>query len=433
MLKVNELFAGIGAWRKALDRLGIDYEVVGISEIDCWAIQSYNAIFGETRNYGDIRNIPKLDYADLWVYSSPCQDISIAGLQKGIGKDTRSGLIYEVGRLLKVAESNVELPKYLILENVRNLVGKKFKPEFDRWNISLSDIGYNTYFKVLNAKKYGIPQNRERVFAISIRKDIDTGYTFPEEVPLMVKLKDLLQDDVDEKFYVPENRASKLIETLNFKDVSSAVRIGGRQTYDKKHGWDLVKVREATKQGYSIAKAGDSINLEQPNSKTRRGRVGKEVAQTLTTAPQMAVICASRGRNPDNPSDRTTGCPTEQRLELNMTGCSNTITSVQKDNLVLENRLIRVGDLRPKGAQDSRVYSTQGISPALVLSHPPHVQENIRIRRLTPLECWRLMDFDDEDFNKAKASGVSDTQLYKQAGNAIVVRVVEKVLENLLK
>lgn len=433
MLKVNELFAGIGAWRKALDRLGIDYEVVGISEIDCWAIQSYNAIFGETRNYGDIRNIPKLDYADLWVYSSPCQDISIAGLQKGIGKETRSGLIYEVGRLLKVAESNAELPKYLILENVRNLVGKKFKPEFDRWNLSLSDIGYNTYFKVLNAKKYGIPQNRERVFAISIRKDIDTGYTFPEEVPLTVKLKDLLQNDVDEKFYVPESRASKLIETLNFKDVSSAVRIGGRQTYDKKHGWDLVKVREATKQGYSIARAGDSINLEQPNSKTRRGRVGKEVAQTLTTSPQMAVICASRGRNPDNPSDRTTGCPTEQRLELNMTGCSNTITSVQKDNLVLENRLIRVGDLRPKGAQDSRVYSPQGISPALVLSHPPHVQENIRIRRLTPLECWRLMDFDDEDFNKAKASGVSDTQLYKQAGNAIVVRVVEKVLENLLK
>ena len=132
MVKVNELFAGIGAFRKALERLGIPHEVVGISEIDKYAIQSYEAIYGATRNYGDISKVSRLDYADLWTYGFPCQDISVSGLQKGIVKnETRSGLLYEVQRLLSVAVMYGELPKYLILENVKNLVGKKFKADFD--------------------------------------------------------------------------------------------------------------------------------------------------------------------------------------------------------------------------------------------------------------------------------------------------------------
>lgn len=270
MLKVNELFAGIGAWRKALNRLGIDYELVGISEIDRYAIQSYNAIFGKTHNYGDIRTIPQLDYADLWVYSSPCQDISVAGLQQGINKDTRSGLIYEVGRLLTRASETDTLPKYLILENVKNLVGKKFLPTFNEWTDFLKSYGYNTYFKVLNAKNYGIPQNRERVFAVSIRKDIDNGFEFPKEIPLKIKLKELLEPYVDEKFYISQDKVEKLIRSLD--EVQ------------------LLQVFEATKKGYSLAQTGDSINLEHPNSKTRRGRVGHEVAQTLTTSPQQAVV-----------------------------------------------------------------------------------------------------------------------------------------------
>lgn len=205
MLTVNELFAGIGAFRKALIRLGIPHEVVGISEIDKYAIKSYNAIYGETRNYGDISKVERLDYADLWTYGFPCQDISLAGQLKGIVKgETRSGLLYEVQRLLAQAQSDDALPKYLIMENVKNLVGKKFRPDFEGWLKWLDELGYNNYWKVLNAVDYGIPQNRERVFCISIRKDIDTGYTFPSPIESDTVLMDKLEpvEDIDEKYFL---------------------------------------------------------------------------------------------------------------------------------------------------------------------------------------------------------------------------------------
>lgn len=163
MLKVNELFTGIGAFRKALINLGIEHEIVGISEIDKYAIQSYTAMYGDTRNYGDISKVNKLDYADLWTYGFPCQDISLAGHKKGIVKgETRSGLLYEVERLLLKSKADNELPKYLIMENVKNLVGKQFKADFDRWLSFLESLGYTNYWQVLNAKDYGIPQQRER-------------------------------------------------------------------------------------------------------------------------------------------------------------------------------------------------------------------------------------------------------------------------------
>lgn len=205
MLTVNELFAGIGAFRKALIRLGIPHEVVGISEIDKYAIKSYNAIYGETRNYGDISKVERLDYADLWTYGFPYQDISLAGQLKGIVKgETRSGLLYEVQRLLAQAQSDDALPKYLIMENVKNLVGKKFRPDFEGWLGWLDELGYNNYWKVLNAVDYGIPQNRERVFCISIRKDIDTGYTFPSPIESDTVLMDKLEpvEDIDEKYFL---------------------------------------------------------------------------------------------------------------------------------------------------------------------------------------------------------------------------------------
>jgi len=163
MITVNELFAGIGAFRKALMRANIPFEIVGISEIDPYAIKSYEAIYGDTYNYGDISKIDKLKYADLWTYGFPCQDISIAGLKKGmIHGETRSGLLYEVQRLLCIAKDQGELPKYLILENVKNLVGKKFKQQFESWLEWLDALGYNSYYQVMDACDYGIPQHRER-------------------------------------------------------------------------------------------------------------------------------------------------------------------------------------------------------------------------------------------------------------------------------
>lgn len=203
MIKVNELFAGIGAFRKALQRIGIQHEIVGISEIDKFAIKSYEAIYGSTRNYGDISKVEKLDYADLWTYGFPCQDISVAGKQAGIIKgETRSGLLYEVKRLLDVSAENGELPKWLIMENVKALCGKRFKAQFDEWLQVLDGMGFNNYWKVMNAKDYGIPQNRERVFAVSIRKDIDKGYNFPLPVDLEKNMGDFLEKNVPEKYYI---------------------------------------------------------------------------------------------------------------------------------------------------------------------------------------------------------------------------------------
>ena len=206
MLTVNELFAGIGAFRKALVNLNIPHEIVGISEIDKFAIKSYEAMYDETRNYGDISKIDKLDYADLWTYGFPCQDLSLAGKQRGMIKgETRSGLLYEVQRLLGISATYDELPKYLIMENVKPLVGKKFLPQFNEWLDWLFDTGYNTYWKILNAADYGMPQKRERVIAVSIRRDIDKGFEFPKPIPLQLKMVDMLEDNVDEKYYIKDS------------------------------------------------------------------------------------------------------------------------------------------------------------------------------------------------------------------------------------
>ena len=214
-LKVNELFSGIGAQAKALERLGIDHEIVGISDIDKYANQSYGAIHGKVHQYGDISKVERLEYADLWTYSSPCQDFSVSGKQKGLidenGNKTRSGLLLEIQRLLGVAKEEGTLPKYLLLENVKNLVGKKFKPDFDKCLQTLDELGYNTYWKVLNAKDYGVPQNRERVFVVSIRKDLSQTFTFPEKEPLRKRLADVFEPEVDEKYYITDEKAQKLL------------------------------------------------------------------------------------------------------------------------------------------------------------------------------------------------------------------------------
>ena len=143
-LRLIELFAGIGSQTQALTNIGVPHTVVGISEIDKYAIQSYKAMHGDVTNFGDIREIKSLPDADLWTYSFPCQDISVAGKGAGIKEGTRSGLLFEVERLLITASKNGNLPKFLLLENVKNLVSKKFKADFDRWLAFLKSLGYST-------------------------------------------------------------------------------------------------------------------------------------------------------------------------------------------------------------------------------------------------------------------------------------------------
>jgi len=346
---------------------------------------------------------------------------------------TRSGLLGQVQRLLTVSYKDGTLPKYLLLENVKNLVGKKFKPQFDAWVNWLDLIGYKTYYKVLNAKHYGIPQNRERIFAVSIRKDVDDGeFKFPDKISLMTRLKDVLEKDVDEKYYLPDERIEKI---LNSTFVQEKKRI---QTTDV---CDTLLARDW--------KDPKCVPVEEP------------------------FVVASRGRNPDNPSDRTTGAPTEQRLEPNFSGCTNTLTSVQKDNYVAEpiiyddynsrissdqdaintltcncgasaerngvkiiEKVAIVEDQFP-GSRDARIY--ENYSPTLrrncggleVANGKAIDNIRWRIRKLTTKESWRLMGFSDSDHDLA-AKYVSASALYKQAGNSICTCCLISIFSSLL-
>ena len=535
MIKVLSLFSGIGAFERAFCRIGLEWELVNYCEIDRWASLSYSMVnqCDESLNLRDVRTVTaetvRDRQVDLITYGFPCQDISIAGKQQGFvndsGESTRSGLFFEALRIIKELR-----PRYAIAENVKALTSTKFKNEFATVLSSLEEAGYNNYWRVLNAKDYGIPQNRERVFIVSIRKDVDEGdFQFPDKEPLMLRLRDVLEpaESVDEKYYLS----------------------------------------------------------------TEREGVRKLIAELESRYPLnccTAVCVASRGRNPANPSDRTTGSPTEQRLEPNSDGCTNTLTTVQKDNLLLvaepsvlryerteyakeirtayekgeveERRcnmrqlsprpdgisntpsIIQVGNIvkdpnrdsqtgriydpsvlaptlntfaeakividgltrdvqcqrarvfnpnglsatiattdykeppqisvigRLKGGEKGRVVDRDGIGytltateykdplkiaePVIVGSMQAHAAVKtdgicptlteamgmgggqvpvhtygVRIRKLTPRECWRLMGFEDADFDRVR--GISNSQLYKQAGNSIVVNVLEALLMQL--
>lgn len=215
MLKLLSLFTGIGAFEKALENLGINYELVGFSEIDKFAIKSYCTIHNlpEYKNLGDVSKIEidKIPDFDLLTWGFPCQDISIAGRMKGIKEGTRSRLYYEGYKILKAKRPGIS-----IIENVKNLTSKRFKEQFETILKDIEELGYNNYWQVLNAKNYSVPQNRERIFIVSIRKDIDkNNFVFPSPVELKLKLKDLLEDTVDDKFYLTENGIGRLIKKNN--------------------------------------------------------------------------------------------------------------------------------------------------------------------------------------------------------------------------
>lgn len=607
-LKLIELFAGIGSQTQALTNIGVPHTIVGISEIDKYAIKSYEALHGKVHNFGDIRKIKALPKADLWTYSFPCQDISVAGRGAGIREGTRSGLLFEVERLLTTANEEGTLPKYLLLENVKNLVSKRFKADFDRWLYFLSSLGYTNYWQILNAKDYGIPQNRERVFCVSIRGE-HKPFVFPEKQELKLRLRDMIDDEVDEKFYLKESTIRSIV-TSTFNSRRDSIKRGDEvantilqrdykgpqcvqvgevvgEKWDKMHdisrrvyepngiaptvhcaqgGNTELKIAENFVIGglqahqtprtdgispaltEAMGKGGGQtpIIIDTKESKDERffkqavetvlendcevgdtvdafnKKVNKSgVCPTITTRPEgfktailpivegdedSPLIGAMRGRNPENPSDRTAGIPTEQRLEINEKGLCNTLTSVQKDNLVVqkkrgskqyvarrykefiaENGYIpenfvaynkqEVGDVAP--TLTGQCSCPSGSSAVLMLEEPVQVKvatkqgyeeaergdfinltypgsktkrgrvgkgvahtltcgdgnavvtENIRIRKLTPRECLRLMGWKDEQIDRIDAVKISGTQQYRQAGNGIVVQVLEEIFKAL--
>lgn len=211
-LRVFEAFAGYGSQSMALRNIGVNHEVVGISEIDKYAIMGYNATHPKTENFGDICTIDwsQVPYFDLFTYSFPCTDISNAGAQAGFeeGSGTRSSLLWECRKAIATRR-----PKYLLMENVKAITSKKFLPGLHKWMDFLSAYGYTNFIKVLNAKDYGVPQNRERCFLVSILGE--AWYDFPQPIPLEKKLKDVLEEQVDEKYYLDQERVDKFIAELS--------------------------------------------------------------------------------------------------------------------------------------------------------------------------------------------------------------------------
>lgn len=378
-LRVFEAFSGIGAQRKALERLGIDHNVIAISEIDKYAIKSYEAVHGKTNNLGDISKLEVEDIPDhdLFTYSFPCTDISSAGLQKGFGEGsgTRSSLLWECKKVIEGKK-----PKYLLMENVKALVSKKFKPTFDKWCQWLESQGYTNYWQVLNAKDYGIPQNRERVFMISIL-GAHEPYIFPEKQELHIRLKDVLEKEVDSKFYLSEEKVSKLVSRFDLKDESFL--LGGEQ------------------KNQSIKKDGISTTLT-----SSMGTGGGHIPMVNRIGNGIAVgyIPASDGKKHQ----------------------SNTVYAIDNVSPATQATDYK-SPIKILIKNATKAGGGSGNIPKVINNDELPI-----IRKLTPKECWRLMGFDDSDFEKAEQVN-SNTQLYKQAGNSIVVNCLEGIFYELFK
>lgn len=439
MIKVGSDFSGIGAFNQALIRLGIEYKELFACDMDKYARQTFIHNYGEPEYYPTNvydREIPN-ESLDIYMTSPPCQAFSLAG--KRLGKEDKRGILFFNSH--EFIQKNK--PRYFIFENVKGLLSDNGGKTFSEWVNLLGGksingnpvifpyddaVPYHLYYKVLNAKHHGVPQNRERVFLIGIRDDQDNNFRFPVEEQLTKRLKDVLEDEVDEKYFLSEAAINKCLKSqanenmlnqdipeksrcivagyykqpfdgqylnvTNFQgnDISNTIRTGGKGSMSDKHNWDTIKIKSATSKGYEEATEGDSINLSVPNSETRRGRVGKGVAQTLDTGCNQVVVYNDK--------------------RLNQT--------INKNQL-------------PNGKPmmlDTYNQSIHEECPTLKASHAQSndrkLWDGYKIRRLTPRECFRLMDFPD-----TFTWPVSDSQAYKQAGNSIVVNVLYKIIKNL--
>ena len=399
MLRVFEAFAGYGSQSIALRNLGVEYEVVAISEIDKYAIKAYETIHGPTNNLGDICKIDPNDIPDhdLFTYSFPCQDLSVAGKRAGLGKGTSSGLLYECEKVIEAKK-----PKYLLLENVKNLVGKKFKSQFEEWLSYLENLGYMNYWQVLNAKDYGVPQNRERVFVVSILGD-HKPYKFANKIPLDKCIADILEDEVDEKYYLSEEIQNRF-----------APFTANRQPKILEHKiYQNVKVRK-----YDVNI--DELKKTLKNAKNKSGLTIKDISSKLDVSKTTAEHWFR--------SDNCFSIP-DENIWLRLKKLLG-ITTDKFDKSIME------FEIKPNEYDMSnRVYGANGISPTLTASGESGAKKIIgrdfRIRKLTPRECFRLMGMRDDDIDKIQAAGISNTQQYKMAGNSIVVNVLEAIFKNL--
>lgn len=405
-LKVIELFGGIGACSKALENLGIDYEIADYVEIDKYAVASFNAMHGTNYEPQDICKWDKDIEADLIMHGSPCQDFSLAGKQAGGDKDsgTRSSLMYETLRIVEKIK-----PKYVIWENVKNLVSKKHIHNFEAYLEQMDALGYNNYWKVLNAKNYGIPQNRERVYTVSIRKDINKTFEFPEGEELKIKLKDMLEDNVDEKYYLSE----KMINYI------SATGTANFNNHDSKINLDVA--RPLTTDPNKRAGTTNYLSEELPDNCDLQVVRKYGVFDNEKQKHQAGSVYDDNGLAPT--LDTMQGGYRQPCIEIKNATKKGYLEAYEGDGVDISSRMkYHRGNVQPQSIQT--IDCTGGEGHGVVMP-------GLRIRKLTPKECWRLMGFDDESFEKAQPHN-SNAQLYKQAGNSIVVNVLMAIFKNLL-
>ena len=376
-MKVGTFFSGVGSPEQAFKNLGIEHEIEFACEIDKYAKETYLKNFKPKLFAEDITTLDmkKLPYVDLLVFGFPCQAFSMAGKRKGFD-DTRGTLFYDALRYLKEHK-----PRYFIAENVKGLLshdsGKTFQTIIDclalTTNTQMSlmpfdNLGYHIYYKVLNTKDFGIPQNRERIFIVGIRDDADNNFRFPKPFHLDKKLKDVLENEVDDKYYLSDKMISGIFKSnfqerkpININKISKCLKVGG----------DLPCFEVI------------SHSLHPRSSTTGKGGSGHLSKQDgtsycLDTGNAQAIEikgAALRGRGYG------------KELEVRKDDLANSITTVQSDSIIKHNK----------------------------------------IRRLTPIECERLQGFPD-NFTE----GVSDTQRYKQMGNTITVNVIQAIIKNII-
>ena len=456
-IRIMECFGGVGACSKALKRLGFKVNVVDYVEIDKYAVKSYNAINDTNFEPQDITTWDKDIKVDLIMHGSPCQDFSLAGKQAGgdEGSGTRSSLMYQTIRIVEKLK-----PKYVVWENVKNLLSKKHRHNFDAYLETMERLGYKNYYQVLNAKDYGIPQNRERVFTISIlgneNYDFPNGikcdneikvvgnympsgheasrivdengiaptikenhgtitavlqrFEFPPKQELKLKLKDMLEDEVDEKYYLSE-------KMMNYISANNEKWTGNNdKSLINKEVASTINTGEGTRRcdasNYISDKLPDNYNLKEV-----RRLYG--VFDTEESTHQAGSVYDENGLSPT--LDTMQGGWRQFCIEIKNNTKKGYLEAAEGDGVDISGRMqYHRGTVQKGMIQTLNTSQDYGV-----------VTKNLRIRKLTPKECWRLMGFDDEDFDKA-AQHNSNTQLYKQAGNSIVVNVLEAIFNNLL-
>lgn len=405
-IKYLDMYSGIGGFRSALDAVG-GFECVGFCEIDPYAKRAYETLYdtkGE-RYFEDARNIDPDDLPDIDLICAgfPCQSFSIAGKQRGFD-DTRGTLFFEVARI-----AAAKRPALLFLENVRNLLSHDKGRTFETILEVLDDIGYDVSWTVLNSANFGVPQSRNRVFITGFLRGRCAGEIFAFSQTNPKTLEQRLPGREGNRVYAADG--------LAITQTSSAGGFAGRT------GLYVIPIKSKTKSGYQLALPYDSIDTAYADMNSRRGRVGAELAHTLTTSSTQAVYLIDMNKSP-------------KLTELARCITARQDSGISKRKAEHSGVLVIVKEVTPDEikelngikAEESNTDETVGL---LILSNEKGHQFLGYIRKLTPRECWRLQGFTDAQFDKVKAVGIPDSQLYKMAGNAVTVPAVFAVAREL--